>query len=280
MTEPPARMKTNAAQLKTLSLLYVEDNDDIRTQLAQYLRRRMGALFIAANGQEGLEAYQRHHPDLVLTDILMPVMDGLQMAQAIKNINETTPIIVTTAYNEQDHFIRAVGIGIDEYVIKPINADALLVTLTRSGEKLRQRRETEASHTFAQFMLDMHSTFMIATSGGTLEFINRAFLNYLGFSSLDEFNRHHHCISDFFISINDMSYEENQDSANWMERLIREPQSHPIVHIRPTHAQKAEAFAVTHTLFPSIDRRIFSFVDPAQLARPDIHTHECNTPER
>jgi len=267
MTEPSTHAKIDPPLLKSLSLLYVEDNDDIRAQLAQYLRRRMGTLLTAANGQEGLEAYQHHHPDLVLTDILMPVMDGLQMAQAIKNINEATPIIVTTAYNEQDYFIRSVEIGIDEYVIKPINTETLLVTLTRSGEKLHQHRETEASHTFAQFMLDMHGTFMVATSGNTLEFINRAFLNYLGFGSLDEFKTHHRCISDFFTLLNGTPYDGSQGDAGWVERLAREPQSHPIVHIRPAHAQKSNAFAVTYTQFPPIDRRIFSFVDPAQLAR-------------
>ena len=87
---------TTGASLRGLSVLYVEDDEEIREQLARILRRRVGALYLAGNGLEGVEAYRRHRPDLVITDILMPLMDGLAMAAEIRRDSRTTPIIVTT----------------------------------------------------------------------------------------------------------------------------------------------------------------------------------------
>jgi len=123
--------------LKSLTILYIEDDTDIREQLAQFLKRRVACLLVASNGQEGLDAYRQHMPAIVITDILMPLMDGLNMAEAIKKQSPNTPIIVTTAFNETGFFLRAIDMGIDKYVIKPIDTDAMLRTLLKSVRQVR-----------------------------------------------------------------------------------------------------------------------------------------------
>ena len=70
----------NSEILRELTLLYVEDEEEIREQLSRFLRRRVGTLYTAANGKEGLEMFRQHQPDLVITDIEMPIMNGLEMA--------------------------------------------------------------------------------------------------------------------------------------------------------------------------------------------------------
>ncbi len=134
---------SNWQSLSTLSILYVEDDDDIRPQLELFLSRWAGNLFTATNGKEGLEKYEAHRPDLVITDIQMPVMDGLAMAEAIKQRSPTTPILVTTAYSDHGYFLRAFDIGVDKYVLKPVNTDVLLAALADSARPLLQRREIE-----------------------------------------------------------------------------------------------------------------------------------------
>jgi len=137
------RDQSNWRPLKALSVLYVEDDDDIRPQLELFLSRWVGNLLVATNGKEGLEKYVAHQPDLVITDIQMPAMDGLAMAEEIKRLAPTTPILVTTAYSDQDYFLRAFDIGIDKYVLKPVNTDILLATLANSAQPLLQHREIE-----------------------------------------------------------------------------------------------------------------------------------------
>lgn len=129
--------------MKTLSVLYVEDEEEVRELLARFLRRWVGVLHTASNGEEGLRAFAEHHPDVVVTDIKMPLMDGLEMASSIKSSSREVPIIVITAHSEQDYFIRAIEIGVDRYVIKPVNTDTLLGAIYKSAKSGAQTRELE-----------------------------------------------------------------------------------------------------------------------------------------
>ncbi|WP_054774186.1 EAL domain-containing protein, partial [Methylogaea oryzae] len=123
--------------LKTLSVLYVEDEDEIREQLAQFLQRRCAAVYTASDGRKGLDAFRRRKPDIVITDILMPVMDGLKMGAAIRELSPTTPIIITTAFEEPAYFQKAIDLGVDKYVVKPVDAGALLQALLNSARAVR-----------------------------------------------------------------------------------------------------------------------------------------------
>lgn len=135
--------------LKTLAVLYVEDDEEIRELLSRFLRRWVGTLHTATNGQEGAQAFLEHKPDVVVTDIKMPVMDGLEMASAIKASSQEVPIIVITAYSERDYFIRAIEIGVDQYVTKPVNTDVLLLAIHKSARHHFHRREIEKAEKLA-----------------------------------------------------------------------------------------------------------------------------------
>lgn len=130
-----------AELLCSMSLLYVEDDPDIRAELTQFLKRRVGTLHVAVNGREGLDAWRLHQPDVVVTDIMMPVMDGLEMSDMIKRDNPSMPIILTTAFNETDYFLKAIQLGIDGYVLKPVNLEVLQKKLGEIAQALYQRRE-------------------------------------------------------------------------------------------------------------------------------------------
>ena len=130
--------------LRTLSLLYVEDEEDVRRELARFLSRRFAKVDVAANGQEGLELFRQHGGyDIVVTDVRMPVMDGLSMAAAIKDIQREVPVIVITAYNEMDYFVRAIEIGIDRYITKPVDPFLLMEAVSRSAKMHFHQREIE-----------------------------------------------------------------------------------------------------------------------------------------
>jgi PAS domain S-box-containing protein len=136
--------------LDNLAVLYVEDDEEIREQLAQFLRRRVGKLYTADNGRSGLEAYHRYRPDIVVSDIRMPEMDGLEMAERIKRASSPAPIILTSAFSDTDYFLRAIDIGIDKYVLKPIRIDALEAALHRVADALQVQSELQLAATVFQ----------------------------------------------------------------------------------------------------------------------------------
>ena len=128
-------MKINNDQreiLKSINVLFVEDDDEIQQQISFFLKRKVGRLYTASNGREGLELYAEYKPGVVITDIRMPVMDGLEMTKRIRETDQDIPIIITTAYNEQAHFLKSTKIKIAEFVIKPINPYLLLDAIVKS----------------------------------------------------------------------------------------------------------------------------------------------------
>ncbi len=129
--------------LRGLSLLYVEDDDEIRGHLAKFLGRRVKKLDAAANGREGLALFEDHHHDVVVTDIKMPEMDGLEMASRIRDSYRDVPIIVITAFSDRDYLMRAIDLGIDRYVTKPIDPDALVEAIYAGSRGRLQQREFE-----------------------------------------------------------------------------------------------------------------------------------------
>lgn len=120
--------------MKDLNLMIVEDEDKLRDGLQRALSGFFAKLITAKNGDEGLKKFKKYNPDLVITDILMPIVDGLDMAKGIKEISPDTPIIVLSAYSEKERLLRAIDIGIDKYLIKPVDIDELLRIIERIKE--------------------------------------------------------------------------------------------------------------------------------------------------
>lgn len=112
--------------LKTLSVLYVEDEQLVREEVARFLRRRFSRVDEAANGEEGFSLFMKNNYDIIITDIKMPVMDGLAMAEKIRQESGGMPIVIVTAFTDTDYFLKAIELGIDGYVKKPINTEQLL----------------------------------------------------------------------------------------------------------------------------------------------------------
>ena len=115
--------------MKNLFLMIVEDEDKLREGLSAALAPFFSKLISAKNGDEGLKKFKKYNPDLVITDILMPIVDGLDMAKSIKAMSKDTPIIVLSAYSEKERLLRAIDIGIDKYLIKPVDVEELLLII-------------------------------------------------------------------------------------------------------------------------------------------------------
>ncbi len=169
-----------AGLLKNIAVLYVEDDADIRRHLSEFLRRRVGTLYTAANGQEGLEMWRQHRPEVVVTDIMMPVMDGLKMAELIQRESPSVPIIVTTAFNETEFFLKAIDLGIDKYVIKPINTELLLQAIQKSAWSVKASLERQLATTVFNVSSD---AILIADSENRIVSVNAAFCEITGYSA-------------------------------------------------------------------------------------------------
>jgi len=126
-------------KLKELKILLVEDE----VKLAALLKNAIGDSFysfsIASNGEEGLEMFETLVPDIVITDIMMPRMDGLEMSKRIRVLDADIPIIILSAFSETDKFLNAIDVGVIKYLIKPFDPDELLEYISSLSEKFQSK---------------------------------------------------------------------------------------------------------------------------------------------
>lgn len=127
--------------LKQLKIMLVEDENDLRVETAAFLELYFARVIAAANGQEALDLFASQKPDLVLSDIRMPRMDGLELAARLKDLTPLTPVIFCTAFTETTYLLRAIELGVAAFVRKPVDTDELLAVLHKAALPLIQRRE-------------------------------------------------------------------------------------------------------------------------------------------
>ncbi len=124
------------------TILVVEDEKDIRELLRHHLEREHFRVLAASSGEEGLKLAKREHPDLVLLDLMLPGLDGLEVCRALRADAETrrTPIVMLTARSEDADVVAGLELGADDYVTKPFQPRVLLARLRAVLRRLEAER--------------------------------------------------------------------------------------------------------------------------------------------
>ncbi|MAC83305.1 response regulator transcription factor [Arcobacter roscoffensis] len=128
-------------KFKEYTILYVEDDEGVRTVNSRFLTRMFYKLYEAENGEEGFELYKKHQPDIILTDINMPKLNGIELAKKIRQTDKTTKIIISTAFSDKDYLLEAIELNLEKYIIKPLTSRNLLPALTKAIETLEKTKE-------------------------------------------------------------------------------------------------------------------------------------------
>ena len=126
-----------------LNVLYVEDDLSIQNAMNRYLTKLFSSVTTASNGGEGLAFFKESKFDIVITDLSMPIMDGIEMIKQIRELDELQPILITTAHGESSYLMDAIKVHIDGYILKPFDYDELNFILYKISEKLRKFKENE-----------------------------------------------------------------------------------------------------------------------------------------
>jgi len=127
--------------LKNLCILYVEDEEDVRRNAVEYLRRIAKEVLEAGDGKEAIKIWSEEQPDIIITDISMPKLNGLDMARYIRSKDQEVQIIVATAYTDTDYLMQAVELNLVKYLVKPITKEKLLNALSQSVEKIQDENK-------------------------------------------------------------------------------------------------------------------------------------------
>jgi len=181
-----------------LSVMYVEDELVILRSITTMMKLKIREVYVAQNGEIGLEIFKKHRPQIVITDIKMPVMDGLEMIERIKKIDPTTKFIIVSAYGETNYFIRAIELSVHGFILKPVNVNQLMEVIMELGNGILlhheiERKEEERKKSakalreqkvyFERLFESSPEAVVIAQNNGKILQINRTFSDMFGFTN-------------------------------------------------------------------------------------------------
>ena len=126
---------------KKYTILYIEDDEGVRSSNSRFLNRMFDELYEAKDGQEGYEMYQKYHPDIILTDIKMPRLDGISLTKKIRKNDNTTKIIISTAFSDKNYLMDSIELNLEKYIVKPLTSRNLMPVLSKTVEKLEMERD-------------------------------------------------------------------------------------------------------------------------------------------
>jgi len=129
--------------LKINSILYVEDEKIIQKELAEILEKLCNKLYLADDGVQGLTQYNNYKPDIIISDIKMPFMNGIEMAKNIKKQDPKAHIIFTTAFSDTEFFQEALQLQVEGYILKPIDLALLINKINDVIELINLQRDLE-----------------------------------------------------------------------------------------------------------------------------------------
>lgn len=208
---------------KELRVLYVEDDLSLREEVSLFLSDIFKHVDLAPHGEAGLEKLSQTSYDLIITDIRMPVMDGIEMIEKIRANDPKQPILVTSAHNESEYLIKLINLGIKYYITKPLQSDQILKVLYTIVERIQQEKalvqykhdlevaneklthfaeqqsaslgEREARLKAYKEALDKATMVSLTDKNGIITDVNENFCRTTGYSKEELVGQTHHLIS-------------------------------------------------------------------------------------
>ncbi|MCK4875270.1 MAG: response regulator, partial [Sulfurimonas sp.] len=150
---------------QTLKLLYVEDDEKARNSTLEMLENFFNDITVAVDGQEALELYNKNKFDLIISDINMPRLNGIDMLREIRKVDEKIPVLIFSAHNEVKYFIETIKLGVDGYILKPLELSQFVlvirkllekITLQREGQKYQEYLEKEVQKRTKELQTKLH----------------------------------------------------------------------------------------------------------------------------
>jgi len=125
--------------MQTYSILYVEDDHEIRHYITSFLKHYCKVIYSCDSAEEGLELYKKYQPDILLLDINLSGMSGVELATLIRQKDTKTRILISTAYTNKEFMLQAIELGLTRYLVKPMTNDDLVTALEKCWRELENK---------------------------------------------------------------------------------------------------------------------------------------------
>jgi len=209
-------------QLKSLaegfSVLYVEDNDALRSNASKLLKKFFHNVYVGADGEEGLKLFKEYHPLLVITDIKMPKLDGMELAKYIRHASPNTKVVFISAFDEKDHLYKAIEIGVFRFVKKPVSVNELSDVLSEAIKQIKHEANTRIFQSHLDSIFNYQSSMVVMLKHTIPIVANQPMLDFYGVDSVDELNEKYPDIGSKFLQHDGFLY--NSSEGNWTNKIL------------------------------------------------------------
>jgi len=228
------------------SILFVEDESEVRYELKRFLQRYSSEVITASDGKEGLSLFKSHIPDIVISDIKMPKMNGIDMAKQIKKHSPEQTIIFTTAHSDNSYFLEAIEMQVDGYILKPVDLGLLKRKIADVTKHIKLEKEKKFYESIIDDIAYMQDSMLaVYNEGYNPIFYNKKLLTFLGHETLQDFLKKHESISHIFEKDEACYYPENNHKTDWVEEIKCIPEDKRIISIRGRDRSESNFFLVT-----------------------------------
>lgn len=187
--------------LKQLRVLYVEDDDTIRESLETLFKKVFGEVLTAINGKDGFEKFkelnENNSIDVVISDITMPIMDGIEMLKLIKKIDSKIPFVLTTAYSDVHYFKEAIKLNVTHYAIKPINIKEVVTHIQEiCAIKFQEKAIVKKQNELEGYLKAIDQVALISKTDvkGDITYVNDTFCEVSGYTKEELLDKPHNII--------------------------------------------------------------------------------------
>lgn len=235
------------AFLNTITILYVEDHLETQTKIYKLLKNVFKNVYIASNGQEGLEIFLKYESkiDIIISDINMPNVTGLEMLKVIRDKKHKTPLIYTSAYSDSSYLLEAIGLNVSGYVIKPFEIQDLINKVEQVTKEINSRKtikkEEKRLKNYTE-LIDKVAIISKTDKEGNITFVNELFCETSGYSK-DELIGKSHAITrhpEMASSIFSEMWESLKDGRVWTGKI-------------KNISKNGDTYIFNSTIFPNFD---------------------------
>lgn len=227
--------------IKKLKVLYVEDEDTARNMFGKYLNKKFDTTITCENGLNAFLEFDKANLekkpfDLIISDINMPKMDGLELLEKIREKDSNIPFMFTTARSESEQMVKAINLGVNYYLLKPLDIDAIENSIQKLCKEIYYKKNYELQKRESEALLSLLNKEAIVSKTdleGNITYVNDAFLEVSGYTEEEVIGKNHNILKhpDNPISLYKDMWDTITNGKSWegtLKNLSREKETYYI----------------------------------------------------
>ncbi|PNV84424.1 MAG: hypothetical protein C0627_01075 [Sulfurimonas sp.] len=206
---------TLGKKVKGLTLLYIEDNKGLQQQATKVFKKIFKNIITVDNGEDALAYFKKYKPDIVISDINMPKLNGLEVSKMIKKIKPSTKIIITSAFDDKDYLLDAIEANVSKYLKKPISITKLIEAIMKAADEINFEKDKDIFEHYIKDVFEHQDIILILEKNEEILIVNNKCLTFFSQESLESFREFFLNFDKLFLEHNNFLY--NHDDIDWLK---------------------------------------------------------------